>query len=558
MTKNMILILNKYKSLTTYVCVGVFLFVLFIFSYPVYAQSTLSLSVTPTLFEMSAEPGQLWKSEVKVINSNDFDITVYAHAVNFAPQGETGQGKFIPVFEEMTEGSTLAEWIDISSIPVTVQKERSMTIPFTVQVPEEASPGGHFAAILISTQPQKVESMSVKTAQVVTSLFFVRIAGDVHEKGSIRSFSPTKSFLQSPEATFELRFENKGNVHLQPRGDIVIYNMWGKERGKIPINHQTHFGNVLPESIRKFEFSWKGEQSIADIGRYKAVASLAYGLNQKQFTTQSTYFWVIPVKSLLATFGGLLIFLFVVLWGVRMYIRHMLKLAGVPTDGFHAEVESRHVQEHEPTKGDIRISSYQSITAPVRSGYHDLKERLAHVSDFTERLKVLVRFVVAYRLFFVGLVIFGLVVALSILFFSDVTNSKNYEITISNPDAEFSLNSEEIKYNELVESKGITPLGFLEEQKYELIVTNTSGSAGVAAETAALLAQKGYGISSLNINEGRSNKKTVIVCDPALQDEALALSKLLGGALLSPRIASSSAESGNITIFVGQDQNTQQ
>lgn len=521
------------------------------------AQSSLTLSVTPTLFEMSANPGQIWQSNVKVINSNEFDITVYASVVNFAPQGEAGQGTFLPVFENMTEGSTLAEWVDVSSKPITIQRERSETIPFTVTVPDDASPGGHFAAILISTQPTETHTTAVKTAQVVTSLFFVRIAGDVIEKGSIRSFSAAESFLQTPEATLELRFENKGNVHLQPRGEIVISNMWGKERGKIPINHQTHFGNVLPDSIRKFEFSWKGEQSISDIGRYKAVASLAYGFNEKKFTTQSTYFWVVPIKSLLITLGSVFALIFVISWAIKLYIRRMLSLAGVPTERVYTERESRHVQKHERTDGDIQISAYHSITGPMRFGIHDLKERLSGAHVFLEKVHAVIGFIFVYKIFFSVLFMISISVVGTVFFFADVTdNTKSYEVTISNPDAQLSLNSEEIAYNERVETANLTPLGTLLDQEYDIIVTNTSGKSGTAAKTAIFLAEKGYSITKLTSDDTRVDTRTVIVYDSALQEEALMLSKTLSGALLSARTATSTAERDNITIFTGKDQLT--
>ena len=73
----------------------------------------------------------------------------------------------------------------------------------------------------------------------------------------------------------------------------------GQERGIIPINQASQFGNVLPESIRKFTFTWKGEWSVSDIGRYTAMATLAYGSEERQFASAKTYFWVIPVKLLL-------------------------------------------------------------------------------------------------------------------------------------------------------------------------------------------------------------------------------------------------------------------
>lgn len=59
----------------------------------------------------------------------------------------------------------------------------------------------------------------------------MRVEGDVQEDGGIREFRAIDSFLDTPDVTFSLRFENKGNVHLQPRGNIVITNMWGQREG---------------------------------------------------------------------------------------------------------------------------------------------------------------------------------------------------------------------------------------------------------------------------------------------------------------------------------------
>lgn len=515
------------------------------------AQTTnvLSLSVTPTLFEMSANPGQVWQSSVKVINSNSFDIVVYPSVVNFEPQGEAGQGKLIPVLEEMTEGSTLAEWVEIAAEPITIAREESLSIPFTVRVPEDAVPGGHFAAILISTQPpiEDREKLSVRTSQVVSSLFFVRVAGDVIEEGSIRSFSVTNTFVQEPEATFELRFENKGNVHLQPRGEIAIYNMWGKERGKIPINHRTHFGNVLPDSIRAFNFTWSGEQSITDIGRYKAIVSLGYGVGSTKFSSATAYFWVIPVKSTLITIGGFLLIIFLISRAIKLYVRHMLAMAGVrpETGRYRSRLEVEH---------DLEVDRYETLTGPVRNSFAEIKARLAGATALVDVLKVLGSSVFRYKVFFGFMILFVVIVFAVIYFIGDITRDKDFAVSIDNPDTSTNLNAEEVAFTELTGSYVGDVVPEAINQPFALTVTNTSGRSGAAASVAAKLREQNFAVSKLSADQDRINKNTVIVYDPALSEAALELSGKLGGALLSARTSTSTAGLPNITVFVGQDQ----
>ena len=48
-----------------------FLFGLAVVS-PAFAQDSLALSVSPTLFEMTANPAQVWDSSIKIINSNNY------------------------------------------------------------------------------------------------------------------------------------------------------------------------------------------------------------------------------------------------------------------------------------------------------------------------------------------------------------------------------------------------------------------------------------------------------------------------------------------------------
>ena len=84
------------------------------------AQESLSLSVTPPLFQLQAVQNQTWQSSIKVINTNAFPLTIYADPVNFAPTGEQGQGRFIPIINNETENGTLAEWVTISSAPIVI------------------------------------------------------------------------------------------------------------------------------------------------------------------------------------------------------------------------------------------------------------------------------------------------------------------------------------------------------------------------------------------------------------------------------------------------------
>lgn len=509
---------------------------------------TLKLAVTPPLFQLSVAPGDIWQSSVKVVNSNPHDLTVYAEVVNFAAQGERGYGKFIPLFGEGGENKTLAEWIEISEGPHVIAPEESRDVSFFVDVPEDASPGGHFAAILISTQPpgDSEDELVVQTSQAVTSLFFVRIAGDVVEAGDIREFSVSDTFLPEPHAQFTLRFENKGNVHIQPQGDIKITNMWGTERGVIPINQRSRFGNVLPESIREFNFSWKGEGALTEIGRYKAVATLTFGENQKQNVHAITYFWVVPVKATLITLSALAVIIFLIVWMIRAYIRRMLALAGVDVASME-HVGTQHTLRD--TADDVHVTSFDTITRPLRIGTLDLKRRLRDVREFFDVLKTLGNFVVTYHIFFISLtVLIASFVAIVLYITSATTEERSYEITIDRGGESEVVDSEQVLKEALQSEEA--PIN--SDQSFTLELVNASGEPGTAAEAAIEIEQLGYRVDTVRTDFSGTRQRTVVVYNDSFTAEAQALSSTLNGALLSAR-ASSTDETSDIQVYIGVD-----
>ncbi len=331
----------------------------------IHAQS-LSVTVTPPLFQLTIGPGETWVSSIKVVNNNDYDVTYYTRVVDMEASGEEGRSKFTPLINlpPETEGapSTLARWIDIPATSFTIGHGKSADIPFTVTIPTNASPGGHYAAILVGTEPGDAagQGSMMKVSSFVSSLIFVRIKGDVIESGRIREFRTDKSLYQVPEADFVVRFENMGNTHLRPEGEIAIYNMWGKERGKVLINQETNFGNVLPQSVRRFEFSWQGERSIFDVGRYSAEVTLTYGEDGKKNVTDTAYFWVIPVVPVTIGLLACLAFLAVVVWLVRRYVRRALLLERMRLG----------IEIGAPM---VRPPVIETIVEPIRAGVIDLR-----------------------------------------------------------------------------------------------------------------------------------------------------------------------------------------
>ncbi len=290
--------------------------VLISFSAPLYAAEGpldpggLTMSITPPLFQLSLAPEAEWSSKLQFTNRSERRMTLYVTLQNFTAEGDNG----MIAFSRPSAGSSpnmheLASWLSVPPEPIEAEAGETVDIPFTIRVPKDAEPGGHYAAIFVGTEPFS-ESVggTMSVSSLLSSLILVRTTGDIVESGYIRDLSPLRVFSEEQEATLELSFVNTGNVHLTPRGEITITNMFGRERGKIIVGEDKSLGHVFPDSQRKFTFTWKGEKNFFDVGRYKVVATIVYGRDAEKTAYYTTHFWIVPWKSVLGIFSFLLFF----------------------------------------------------------------------------------------------------------------------------------------------------------------------------------------------------------------------------------------------------------
>jgi len=539
---------NKYHSfLFSFFLATFFLVGFFFLTEKVNAQSqnTLSLSVSPIIYDVSVVKEQELKSNLRVINVNKKDLTVFLQVVNFIPSDDKGSVKFLPPLED-EDKNTLANWINITNEPLIVPAEQVIEVPFSLNIPQNAPPGGHYAAILVSTRPffGTNDESNLKISQVVTSLVFAKVAGTVNELGFIRDFYTTHNLVEKPEVSFELRFENTGNVYLQPQGEIKIFNMWGEERGVIPVNQTVGYGKVPQkqktvndefDGIRKFSFSWKGEGTIFDIGRYKAVATLSFGSENKHTTTAETTFWVFPLKFVFISIVSFIIIVLIISWIIKIYIRRVLQRAGLRIDNQNFFVSKK----QKLNNSDIDLSGKNEVVS--------LKQTLNDKSNLKITLAEIIEFYLKHKkILFFGFVFFLIIFCLIFFIKEAKVKNRSFEIFSTDPGQNIHLSSEDIIYNQL-RAEDKTEIK-IDKNLPSVEIINRSGVPGEGAKLKLKLEEKGFAVANLSADFSSEYKKTVIIYNQNYQTIASDLSLDLGNALLS---ANSSSEAVGIKIIIG-------
>jgi len=317
---------------------------------------TNALSVSPVRLEIKGDPGEVLNTEMTLSNDTDSSQIFYSSFANFEAQGETGNPSFVE-----SKGD-LDKWISTEE-SVALPAGGSLIVPISIKIPEDADAGGHFAAVFWGTSPNNNsgELSSVSIGAKTGMLVLLSVKGDVKEAGGLLEFSTIgkKFWYNTLPVSFIYRFSNDGGDRIKPIGVVKIKNTVFITTDKV--NPNISQGNILPGSIRRFEFDWiknprpkdfvYPEGKIAKffdiavyqfknfaVGLYSANLDLAYGVEDLK-ATEKVYFFVFPWQMLIC----LIVILTILYLGgskiIRQYNKNIIRRArlgmGLPRDADH-------------------------------------------------------------------------------------------------------------------------------------------------------------------------------------------------------------------------------
>lgn len=217
----------------------------------------------------------------------------------------------------------MSEWIALPSDKIKIGAQQSVEIPVVLNIPQEATPGSHFAGVFVSLEPPRLREMGAGVGYEIASVFSIRISGDIDDSARIRSLSTDKLVYSSKKVEFVARVENQGNILIRPRGPLTITSMFGK---KEVVTVNDNLAGVFPKSARDLKFTWESEGT--GFGKYEAVLALVYDGEDGQRTIDATHtFWVFPTKILLSVLGGFLLIFMLGYALTKYYIRQAVMRA---------------------------------------------------------------------------------------------------------------------------------------------------------------------------------------------------------------------------------------
>ncbi len=274
-----------------------------------------AVTVGPAKLEVAADPGDTIRGELFVINETDAAATFHASVQQFT---EVEGNK---VFNDEEGG--IASWIPPLA-PVTLAPGAQQTVPFTIRVPENAPPGGHFAVIWWSSAPKGTRQLSVVTR--AGALVYLTVSGEARRSAQIVSFGAEGGgrFFRGLPVRFEVLIKNEGNVYEKPMGTLTLTNLFGGESARAKVNESG--SQVLPRSQKTLPtIELAGDRFL--FGPYRANLDLVYG--DGAHLGARKWIWVVPLTGVL-WMSAIILLLAGAPFGIKKYNAWVLRRASQP------------------------------------------------------------------------------------------------------------------------------------------------------------------------------------------------------------------------------------
>lgn len=344
----------EYKKIQSYINLSVPIFLIaffcsFTFSASAQTNNQIKLMISPEIFELQLEKGEVYNGKVRIYNKGEAPIPLEAMPSNFDAEEISGT----PVFYD---GSSVDEeddilfnprkWIKIENPNFILDSGEIVSIKFTISIPENAEDGGYYTVIFfepkISASNNSYQNKSgVNIVPKIGTLLLISIGErkkpadnsfltvsefSIPEKFHLKKLEDSvigitglvstayaetiKSFsvVETGELQFNLNIKNNDTYHSKPSGKLAIFSNNGKKIGETEIRKTT----ILPGKTRQIPVDFNPEvpeiiqklpSPLLDIisknlffGKYYALLTL----NIEDTTTEEKIeFWIFPWKFFL-------------------------------------------------------------------------------------------------------------------------------------------------------------------------------------------------------------------------------------------------------------------
>lgn len=225
-----------------------------------------SIVLSPSNQRITIKAGQVQAGKLTVVNDGTIDETFIVYSRPYSVKNE----QYDPDFDHTSANTDIYQWVQFDKTTYTIAAGKSLEVPYRIQVPASAAPGGHYGVIFVETQPSATSTDSVMRKKRVGDILQATVEGTAVQKGQVLSTNAT--FWQTtPPLTVTSRVQNSGNTDFQASTILTVKDLFGTVKYQLSKDY-----TVYPGTTREITLSWgrapwfglfRAEQSITVLGQ---------------------------------------------------------------------------------------------------------------------------------------------------------------------------------------------------------------------------------------------------------------------------------------------------
>lgn len=243
------------------------------------------LYISPLRQYLESAEGKTQRGAFTIGNYTDNKLTVEFFAEQFSVADYTYDLKF--------ESPPKEDWIKFDTTQVTLAPYKSQVITYGIQIPRQATPGGHYFTLLAKTT---IQNGSVTSNIQVASVLYVTVRGKIEFSSIIQKHS-APWIVFNERVPYQLDVKNTGNAHFFVYVSGQLQGLSAKPRESADARI------LLPGAIRTIS----GSISAPSLpGVYKII--YGYKTDGGQTVERSSYLLYLPPWSVLIPIGLCVVF----------------------------------------------------------------------------------------------------------------------------------------------------------------------------------------------------------------------------------------------------------
>lgn len=291
------------------------------------------VKVSPIRSDITVNPGESKTITLTVQNITGASAQYEAVVNDIVPSGEAGQPALILDADKYAPSHSLKRYITpIAAVQIPAGESKDVKV--TINIPKDTAGGGYYGAVRFAPNNGKGDK-NVTLAASVGSIILVKVPGDIKEDMIIDSFDVRKGvqgvggssfFTTNKDLYSVVRFKNRGDSHEQPFGKIRVLKA-GKVVQESEINNTEPRGNVLPDSVRRFDTKL---DKVGAFGKYTVEGNFGYGTSGQLLSAKTT-FWVVPLGLIIGVIAAIATIVLAIIFvpkAIKKYNKSVVRKAG--------------------------------------------------------------------------------------------------------------------------------------------------------------------------------------------------------------------------------------